>query len=491
MSSIAPDSIEIVLISHTNAGKTTLARTLLAQDVGTVRDAPHVTELASAHLLLTAGNTTLRLWDTPGFGDSGRLAARLRHADNPIGWLLREVWDRHRDRPLWSSQQALRAARDHADVLLYLVNAAESPQDAGYLAAEMQVLRWVGKPVLALLNQLGAPRPAADEAAELQRWHDHLRALGPVQAVLPMDAFARCWVQEAVLLDAIAAALPAARRARFAPLQAAWEARNIERFHASMRLLAAQLAQAAADSQPIDEENASTARRLMRTLGLPEGEAAREQAMLPMLDRLDARIRASTDRLIALHGLEGSAAEVVLARLRENFTAHQKIDERRAALWSGLATGALTGLKADIAAGGLSFGAGMLVGGLLGGLAGAGAAHGVNRLTGRDRSVLRFSDAFLDRLLESAVLRYLAVAHFGRGRGQYAEGEAPQFWQQAVAEQFAPQRAALRAIWQRLAADQAAPDNGVQEEMAQRLIVSVRELLAALHPRPAARQAAD
>jgi glycosyltransferase involved in cell wall biosynthesis len=39
------------------------------------------------------------------------------------------------------------------------VNAAESPQDAGYLAAEMEVLRWVGKPVLAL----------SEPGSELQR----------------------------------------------------------------------------------------------------------------------------------------------------------------------------------------------------------------------------------------------------------------------------------------------------------------------------------
>ena len=143
----------------------------------------------------------------------------------------------------------------------------------------------------------------------------------------------------------------------------------------------------------------------MRTLGPPEREAAREQAMAPMLARLDAQIRASTERLIALHGLEGSATQVVLARLRENFKALEKVDERRAALWSGLATGALTGLKADLAAGGLSFGAGMLVGGLLGGLAGAGAAHGYNRLSGRDRNLLRFAPEFLDRLAERLARR--------------------------------------------------------------------------------------
>jgi hypothetical protein len=35
-----PGTIALSLISHTNAGKTTLARTLLGRDVGEVRDAP-------------------------------------------------------------------------------------------------------------------------------------------------------------------------------------------------------------------------------------------------------------------------------------------------------------------------------------------------------------------------------------------------------------------------------------------------------------------
>ena len=40
--------VALALVSHTNVGKTTLARTLLGRDVGTVRDAPHVTALATA-----------------------------------------------------------------------------------------------------------------------------------------------------------------------------------------------------------------------------------------------------------------------------------------------------------------------------------------------------------------------------------------------------------------------------------------------------------
>src|SRR5512134_814741 len=149
-------TVEIALVSHTNAGKTTLARTLLGRDVGEVRDAPHVTTEASAHALIeTAEGDKLVLWDTPGFGDSARLAKRLALEGNPIGWFLTQVWDRFRDRAFFLTQRAIRNVREEADVVLYLVNAAEDPADAGYLNSELAILAWMKKPVLVLLNQAG------------------------------------------------------------------------------------------------------------------------------------------------------------------------------------------------------------------------------------------------------------------------------------------------------------------------------------------------
>ncbi|MEZ5730208.1 MAG: GTPase domain-containing protein [Burkholderiaceae bacterium] len=73
-----PLTIELSLVSHTNVGKTTLARTLLGRDVGMVRDEAHVTEVAEDFVLVESDEgDRLRLWDTPGFGDSFRLARRL------------------------------------------------------------------------------------------------------------------------------------------------------------------------------------------------------------------------------------------------------------------------------------------------------------------------------------------------------------------------------------------------------------------------------
>ena len=173
-SATAAPSAEMVtlsLISHTNAGKTSLARTLLRRDVGEVRDAPHVTLFNESYTLIQESGKVLRLWDTPGFGDSARLLKRLKREGNALIWFLSQTWDRITDKPLWCSQQALKNVRDEADVVLYLVNAGEPPESAGYLAPEMEILSWVKKPVVALLNQTGQ---AGSSEADEGEWREHL-----------------------------------------------------------------------------------------------------------------------------------------------------------------------------------------------------------------------------------------------------------------------------------------------------------------------------
>ena len=477
-------AIALSLISHTNAGKTTLARTLVGRDVGEVRDAPHVTQEATPYPLIeTPEGDALILWDTPGFGDSARLARRLDQQHNPIGWFLTQVWDRFRDRAFWHSQQAVRNVRDQADVVLYLVNASEAPADAGYLGPELAVLEWIGKPVVVLLNQTGRPRPRDAEQADEARWRD---ALGPrpfIRAVTTLDAFARCWVQEIALLDLVGDALPPARRAPFARLVAAWQGRRSAQFEAAMAVLAAPIAEAAGDREPIPEAGVKgTLRALGRSLGLGRDDAddARARAAQALATRLDDALRASTNRLIDLHGLGGQAKEDVIARLASGVSLDAPLDERKAAMMGGVVSGALTGLAADLATGGLSFGAGMLAGALLGALGGAGIARGMNLARGKQGAVLRWDDAFLSGLVASALLRYLAVAHYGRGRGEWTEGEYPPFWQDKVAAAVAARAEALASLWARR--DTSADAAALADDLREVLAVAARDLLDELYP---------
>jgi hypothetical protein len=277
--------------------------------------------------------------------------------------------------------------------------------------------------------------------------------------------------------------LPQATRAPFARLVKAWQARRFEQFEAAMAVLAAPIAAAACDCEPVPDAGVKGAlREFGRSLGLggDDADKAKAGAAQVLATRLDAALRASTDRLIALHGLGGRAKEDVIARLATSVSLDAPLNEGKAAMMGGVVSGALTGLAADLAAGGLSFGAGMLAGAVLGALGGAGIARGMNLARGKQGAVLRWDDAFLSGLIGSALLRYLAVAHYGRGRGDWTESEYPPFWQDKVAAAVATQSAMLTDLWVRrhAAADAAALADGVREVLA----VAARSLLDDLYP---------
>jgi len=445
--------IQLALISHTNNGKTTLARTLIGVDIGEVRDAAHVTIFSESHTLLeTTQGDRLLLWDTPGFGDSVRLLKRLAQAGNPIGWFLREVVDRHRDRAFWLSQQALRAARDEADVVLYLVNSAEHPNDTGYLPAEMKILEWLGKPVLVLLNQMGPPRPAAEEHAEQARWRDHLRRYPAVREVLALDAFARCWTHERVFYEAVGKQLDAHRQAAYARLFAVWETNNARRYDQVMQLLSTQLVMAARDSEAIETESGGMLKSALKVVGIGRSEALQRQdrAMAALIARLNESTARMTRDLLILHRLDPAEAAKINARVRENFVVRAPIDKAQAGLLGAMISGAATGLSADLMSGGLSLGGGALVGGIVGALTFAGAAWGFNSSTDRNQATVQFAAAFMRTLVVAGVLRYLVVAHFGRGRGNFVDSEAPAFWQDEVEQEVALHDAALEELWLRV-----------------------------------------
>jgi Domain of unknown function (DUF3482)/50S ribosome-binding GTPase len=481
---MSSNTISLSLVSHTNVGKTTLARTLLARDVGEIRDEAHVTETAESQVLIeTSEGDRLLLWDTPGFGDSLRLAKRMAQAGNPIGWFLTEVWDRWRDRAFWSSQRALKHVWDECDVVLYLVNASESPDDVGYLDAELKVLALTGKPAVVLLNQLGAP---GDDAALEARWRKRLHNAQGVRAVLPLDAFSRCWVQEGVLWQTVAPLLPADEQDAFARLQAAWREKKVQLWRESMAELARRLARAAIDTQRVETESwrsqvKTIGGRLSKALGLrdDDADAPQQRAMAQLAERLDDDVKRSTDVLIRLHGLDGRAGNDVLTKLARHYATRNPIHEGQAALWGGVVAGALAGLKADVATGGLTLGGGLLAGGVIGALTAAGAARGVNMVRGVSQPEVRWDPKVLDALFASALLGYLAVAHHGRGRGAWVAQAPPAAWTAAVEAAMNEHRAAVQALWRGSDEEQAAP---IAERIDRVLMASSASVLARLYP---------
>ena len=325
-------TLTLSLISHTNVGKTTLARTLLRRDVGDIGDRAHVTDESTSYDLIEAGGEVLRLWDTPGFGDTAKLVKRLRESESRFAWLREQVWDRFADRPLFSSQEAVKNVREEADAVLYLVNAAEDTASAGYVDLEMEVLTWIGKPVLVLLNQTGAPRAKGAADPEVTLWREHLGGFDVVKEVVGLDAFSRCWVHERELFRAVERAVGDALKPMAGRLSEAWEAANNEVFEKSIEVLESMLAESVADRVEVSEET------FVQKIGIGRGEINRELRGVrkAMAERLAERIKTATDQLIELHGLEGESARRMARLSEENYTEPERVNE---SLWSAIGGG--------------------------------------------------------------------------------------------------------------------------------------------------------
>ena len=305
----------------------------------------------------------------------------------------------------------------------------------------------------------------------------HAHAPGPA-----FDAFARCWLQEHALLDAIAGCLDESSARRFERIAAAWRERDREVLRRSAAVIGRQLAGLARDTVQLPD--ATLADKVSRALQGSSSDALgadEVRARKAMLERLDESVRESTAELVALHGLAGTASEDILRHVTSGFETQRAPDADKASLLGGLVTGALGGLAADVAAGGLTFGAGAILGGIAGALGARKLTQHYNEERGLAGGNVRWSDEFLEARLGAAIIRYLAVAHFGRGRGDFAASDPSPRWQAVVATALT-QRADERAgLWSDLRAAEIATAR--VDAILEGLLADV---LAQLYPEPAA-----
>ncbi len=446
--------IHLSLVSHTNIGKTTLARTLLGRDVGEVADRAHVTETTDEFVLArNAEGCELVLWDTPGFGNSVALAKRLEGRKNPVGWFLSEVWDRFSNKAQWLNQKALKHVKETSNVVLYLVNAAELPDEAAYVKAEMHILTWIRKPVIVLLNQMGKPRPAQEEALDVARWNEAMREWSIVKKVLPMDAFARCWVQEFTLFDAIGAALNEEAKSAFESLRETWSRQRRAAYSASLQALMHTLECIINDKEATNDITfAYQLRTLGKRLKLLKDKGETEDPLKAAQTALCARATDAfcdlTDKLIAANRLRGKGVKKELfERLQSDWDITSSVKPAKAAIAGAVGSGAVGGLAADLSTGGLSLGLGTLIGSVLGALGGVGLAIAYNtRRDAKEGTVVAWSDTAIRNFALEALLLYLAVAHFGRGRGDWKEGECPEFWRTMLVKALDKQKSEIQYL---------------------------------------------
>jgi hypothetical protein len=447
MSTDASQEIVLSLISHTNVGKTALARTLLRRDVGEVADSAHVTVVPEAYDLIESRGYTARLWDTPGFGSNlAKLAKRLRSNDNPVGWILHQVWDRTTDKSLWCSQEAIRNVQSESDVVLYLVDASQSPSAVGYVDLEIEIIEWIGKPVLVFLNQAGQRDPEKERLNEME-WRAHLSKFEIVKHVDTLDAFTRCWTEEHHILEKAAEILSGPKRKAARVLGDAWAKRNLETFDTAVSYLSDWAEFALTDTEPLPRKG--IADQLRQLLSRSERNRELERIQQEMYKRLAEKTSSTVNDLISLYGLDGETAAELEKSSKEGFAVKRDLEEPLAATLGGAVSGLVGGLSADLISGGMTFGGGAIVGMLLGGATTYALARGYN-LTQTGQNMVRWTEAHFSNQVQFVAMLYLAISHYGRGRGIWQDPvNNPAHWQEVLQQQLGAESGNWSKIWKK------------------------------------------
>ena len=451
------EALKIVVVGHTNVGKTSLLRTLI-RDVGfgEVSHRPSTTRHVEGARLAVDGEALLELYDTPGLED----AIALRDYLDALAGPGERLDGPERIRRFLAGGEARGRFEQEAKVLrqlllcdagLYVIDARE-PVLAKY-RDELAVLADGGKPLLPVLNFV-----AAEQHREAD-WRAALARLG-LHALVRFDSVAPPLDGERRLYESLALLLEHARPA-LDRLIADHQAQRLARRAAGARLIAELLVDAAACRRLVDGDAASLAAAVERLQG---GLRACEQRCVEALLELYA-FRPGDAETGTLPLLDG--------RWGDDLFHPETLRQLGVKVGGGMAAGAAAGAGIDLMVGGLSLGAATLLGALAGGAWQTLRNYG-ERLKGKltGQRELTADDAVL-RLL-ALRQRQLLIALESRGHAAqqrirldnpqeqiWREGKLPEVLHRARAhpqwsslnDGARPQQAERQAAIRRLAAD--------------------------------------
>lgn len=347
------DPIRIAVVGHTNAGKTSLLRTLTRRiDFGAVSDRPGTTRHVESVDLEIDGHPAVRFYDTPGLEDAVALREHLARID-PAG----QATPPERIRRFLQGPEAHGAFEQEAKVLRAMLDI-----DAAFLVIdvrepvlpkfrdEIELLNACARPVLPVLNFV------RDAASREAAWKELLSAYG-LHVQVRFDAAAPFVGAERDLYGDLATLLRD-RRELLRGVAAALETEAATRRRAAATRVAELLVDATA---------------LRRSVPAAEfADAARRDALVAALRKtVFDKAQRCADDLLALYGFrQGDAAEAPLpmieGRWALDFFNPEAMKDAGLRLGKGAAIGAAVGAVADLAVAGLSLGAGVALGGAIG-----------------------------------------------------------------------------------------------------------------------------
>ena len=385
-----PEALVVAVVGHTNAGKTSLLRTLTRNvDFGQVSDRPGTTRHAEAIDLRLDGRAAVRFIDTPGLEDSVALLDYLQRldADSRPARVRAFLAGPEARASFEQEAKVLRALTGEADAAMLVIDTRE-PVLPKY-RAEIEILSGCARPILPVLNFV---RDAASRHAE---WHQALLENG-LHARVEFDVVAPFLGAERQLYADLATLLPA-RRAQLNDIVDALALQAHQRRLAACRVVAGGLIDVAAMRRALPAEAFE--------------DTLRQQAFVRAFqDDVRRHARRTVDELLAVYAFRPGDAELadlaqIGSRWEDDLFNPELLKAAGKRLGLGAAIGAGIGAVADLALAGLSLGAATTLGATLGGAASGGwrplwrklenRLSGVQELTADDPLLLLLADHLL------------------------------------------------------------------------------------------------
>lgn len=339
------------VVGHPNKGKSSIVATLAQNDAIAIALEPGTTRDSHAYPLRVDGECLYELIDTPGFQRPRRVLEWLRAhsfsaSDRPD--TVRAFVTQHRDDPRFHDECELLAPILDGAGILYVVDGSVPYSSEN--EAEMEILRWTGRPSLALINRIG-------EDDHGDTWH---AALGQYfQIVRHFDAVRAPFEDHLGLLRSFGELAPTWRD----PLERA--ARHLRgqrrhRDHQATALVAAALG---------DMLGHVASETLRDESDRGECEAALRQHWRDWQRRRERRLREDIEKLYSHHRLQRRESELAWQGDDDLFSEkarHAWGVSRTYLATAGFGAGALGGAGVDALTAGHTLGAGTLIGGVLG-----------------------------------------------------------------------------------------------------------------------------
>lgn len=349
--------IEIAVVGHTNAGKTSLLRTLTRHsDFGDVSDRPGTTRHVEAIDLKIDGVSAVRFYDTPGLEDSTTLLDYLKSLEDcatPPD-RIRAFLKGPEARASFEQEAKVLRKMLEVDAAVYVIDTREPVLPK--FRAEIEILTSCAKPVMPVLNFVRHGDSRKDQ------WLDALSAYN-LHAYVQFDAVAPFVGSERELYQSMAIMLRD-RRDQLTQVIEDLEFQFQERRTAGCRVIAELLVDMTALRREISKEDLEIADR-------------KKAFIRDFRSTVLKRSRKSIDDLLAVYGFrKEDADEAVLPWLDGRWEADlfnpETLRDASKKLGTGAAVGAAIGLAADLALAGLSLGAASAIGAAIGGIASQG-----------------------------------------------------------------------------------------------------------------------